>query len=210
MTYLVFGRRELGKTTLADAMLKALPKRAVIDPRRMIRQRDQRIEYVQTQADALDALHEMMSGHEIDEVVYQPQEDDLDQAFAGWTRALKQVILTYPRQRIGVLIDEASFYNLNAPTFQWLLKCIPREQAHIFITAHQPKDVPTNVRAIADHWIVFYTTQHTDLERIAEKSPEVASIAKTLRDRAFVHWDDTKARYSVNSQPSSWYVPLSE
>jgi hypothetical protein len=209
--YLVLGRRELGKTTLADYMIKSVAKRVVIDPRRMIRQRDRRIEYVSTVEEFEDATFEMMTTESnVHEVVYQPIEDDLEISFVRWTRAIKRAIMAFPNQQIGVLVDEASFYNLNAPTFQWLLKCVPRDQAYIVITAHQPKDVPTNVRAIADHWFMFRMTQQTDLDKVSEKSPEAATLAKTLRDRAFVHWDDTTARLSVNARSSSWYVPLSE
>jgi hypothetical protein len=208
--YLVFGRRELGKTTLAYAMIQGIAKRTIIDPRRMIQRRDARIEYVSTMADADDAISDMVDNPSLSEVVYQPREDDLDQAFIGWTRSIKRTLLDERDRQIGILVDEASFYNLNTPTFQWLIKCVPRDQAYIVITAHQPKDVPTTIRAIADHWFVFYTSQQTDLERIAEKSPEAADAARHLRDRAFVHWDDTKARLDINARPSSWFIPLSE
>jgi len=205
--YVAIGRRELGKSTLAYFMTQKLAKRAVIDPRRMIRRTDPRIEYVTTIDAAREALLAMMDG-DSDEVIYQPQEDDIEQAFVEWTRVLKSIVVSYPESELAIFIDEASFYNLETPTFMWLAKCSLRDYTHIIITAHQPKDIPTGVRAIADHWFIFYTTQETDLAKIAEKSPEAAAQAKRLTNRAFVHWDDTRAKLSVNPNPTSWFIAM--
>jgi len=206
--YINIGRRELGKSTLALFMVSQLPKRAILDPRRMIRRVDSRTEYVTNIMDARDALHAMVFDDESDEVIYQPEEDDLDLAFEQWTRTLKTIVIQQPEREIGIFVDEASFYNLETPTFMWLAKCSLRDYTHIIITAHQPKDIPTGIRAIADHWFVFYTTQETDLAKIAEKSPSAAREAKALKGRSYVHWNDTKAELAINKNPSSWYISM--
>jgi hypothetical protein len=206
--YLALGRRELGKSTLAYFMAQRLAKRAVLDPRRMIRRTGERIEYVTTINHARDALWAMMLDGESDEVVYQPSEDDIEYAFVEWTRTLKAIVVMYPERELAIFVDEASFYDLETPTFMWLAKCSLRDYTHIIITAHQPKDVPTGVRAIADHWFIFHTTQETDLAKIAEKSPEAATHAKRLTHRAYVHWDDTRAALAINPNPQSWYVAM--
>ena len=128
--------------------------------------------------------------------------------FEAFTRTLKTIVMAAPEMNLGIMIDEASFYDLETPTFMWLAKCSLREHTHIIITAHQPKDIPTGVRAIADHWFIFYTTQETDLARIAEKSPEAAEAAKRLKGRSYVHWDDTRAKLNINENPSSWFVTM--
>ena len=210
MIYLFIGRREKGKTTLAYWMLKqrTIRKRAVIDARRMINQSGARIETVYTHSEASDALFAMMDG-ESDEVIYQPFEDDIEQvSFPAFTRTLKTIVIEHPRTDVGILIDEASFYDLQGPTFQWLAKCAKRDHSHILITAHQPKDIPTSVRAIADHWFIFHTTQQTDLDKIAEKSPDAARVARALSDREFVHWNDANGILTVNRWPSGWFIAL--
>jgi hypothetical protein len=79
---------------------------------------------------------------------------------------------------------------------------------HVLITAHQPKDIPTSIRSIADHWFVFYTTQQTDLDRIEEKSPDAARLVRSLQGRDYVHWDDARAKLTVNRYASNWFIPL--
>lgn len=211
MIYVIIGRREKGKTTLADRMLKALSLRFVIDARRMINQRDPGIIYENYADGAVAAIDEALdSDGAYNEVIYQPHEDDLQGAFNIWVHKLKQVAIEQPTRRIGVLVDEASFYDLNDAAFQWLAKCTPREYVHIFITAHRPTDIPPRIRAIADHWFVFHMTEKSDIERIAEKSPEAADAASKLRDRGFVHWNDTTATMQINRNPHAWFIALSE
>lgn len=211
MIYIIIGRRELGKTTLADRMLKGLPLRFVIDARRMIQQRDSSIIYENYVAGASDAMYEAIDSQgQYTEVIYQPHEDDLEAAFVVWTRTIKNIAIEYHHLRIGVLVDEASFYNLNDATFQWLAKCTPRDNVHIFITAHRPTDIPPKIRSIADHWFVFHMTEKSDLDRIAEKSPEAADAASKLRDRDYVHWNDTTATMNRNLNSRSWFIALNE
>lgn len=211
MIYVIIGRREKGKTTLADRMLKALSLRFVIDARRMIRQRDQSIIYENYVAGAADAMYEAIgSDGQYTEVIYQPHEDDIQDAFRLWTRSIKNIAIEFPDLRIGVLVDEASFYDLNDAAFQWLAKCTPRENVHIFITAHRPTDIPPKIRSIADHWFVFHMTEKSDLDRIAEKSPEAADAASKLRDRGYVHWNDSTATLETNMNSRSWFIALNE
>ena len=206
MIHIVIGRRELGKTTLAYYMARRAPRRAIIDARRMIRQPSAEYEH-----DALlagEAVNAMVVENESTEVIYQPFEDDLDQAFSQWCRDLKTVAMNNPDKELAIMVDEASFYNLNTPAFQWLAKCSLRDYTHIIVTAHRPADIPTSIRSIADHWFIFYTSQQHDLKAIEEKSPEAAREARLLKGRDFVHWDDARARLSVNRSSMSWFVQL--
>ena len=209
MIYVIIGRREKGKTTLADKMIKNFPMRFVIDARRMIDQHDPSIIYENYIEGATNAMYEAIeSNGQFSEVVYQPHEDDLPGVFVNWTHTIKSIAIEFPDLRFAVLIDEASFFDLNEGAFQWLAKCTPRDNVHIFITAHRPTDIPPKIRSIADHWLVFHITEQSDLDRIAEKSPEAAEHVSNLRDRSFVWWDDATAKLLVNTDPSSWFIAL--
>jgi hypothetical protein len=209
--YVIIGRREKGKTTLADRMLKALSLRFVIDARRMINQRDPSIIYENYADGAREAIYEAVeSGGLYNEVIYQPHEDDLQGAFNTWVVTLKAIAIEHPKRQIGILVDEASFYSLNDPAFQWLAKCTPREYVHIFITAHRPTDIPPRIRAIADHWFVFHMTERSDIEHLAEKSEAIADAASKLHDRGYVHWNDTNATMQINMNAASWFIRLNE
>lgn len=206
MIYLCIGRRELGKTTLAYRMLRSLRRRYVLDARRMIVQRGDEIETATTITDATESMYAVIEGS-LHESIYQPSESP-GVAFVEWANVLRDLVLAYPRAEIGVLVDEASFYDLDDESFQWIVKCAPRSKVHVIITAHQPKDIPTSIRSIADHWFIFRTTQKTDLDRIEEKSPDAADMVRSLDGRDYVHWDDAKAHLTVNRYSSNWFIAL--
>lgn len=209
MIYLVIGRREKGKTTLAYWMAHRIGHRAMLDPRGMVRRSDKSIEYAETITEARDSIDGIGLG-EVSESIYHPSEDDLQGVFVSWTSSLKQIVRSRPSMELAIVVDEASFFDLESPSFQWLAKCSFRDLVHIFVTAHRPIDVPTSIRSIADHWFIFATSQEHDLKAIESRtSPRVAATAKTmLADRAFVHWDDTKGEMRVNTQARSWYIDL--
>lgn len=208
MIYALIGRRELGKTTLAMYCARKFAKRAVLDPRGMIH--FPTAERVHSAADAGEAVAEMLGDPDVSEVVYHPTEDDLDLAFSQFAAGLKQAALEYPEVTWAIVIDEASFFDLNAPSFQWLLKCTPRERVHVFITAHRPQDIPTRVRSIADHWLVFSIRQEHDLKAIRDRNERFADVVGQLRERDFAHWNDALASLRVNRSAASWRVNLGE
>lgn len=208
MIYLLIGRRERGKTTLAYYMSRKLRKRVIIDARQMIQRVD--VEIVNRAEDLPAALNEMVNDPALNEIVYQPQDDDLDQAFDKWTTAVKERLVSSPRMPIALMIDEASFYNLESTRFQWIAKCTYREMVHIIITAHRPADIPTSIRAIADHWCIFSTTQEHDLKVIEQRTGSVRPVnaVRRLTGRNYVHWDDAKGNVAVCEDPKAWYVSM--
>jgi len=208
MIYNLIGRRERGKTTLGYGMARKLRKRIIIDARQMI----QRVDVVRiTRADDLrPAMLELVNDDAVSEIVYQPQDDDLAVAFEAWTAATKERIVLSPHVPFAVMVDEVSFYKLDAARFQWLAKCTPREAVHIILTAHRPADIPTSIRAIADHWCIFSTTQEHDLDVIEKRcgNPRVVNAIKRLQGRSYVHWDDARGEMAVCDDPKLWYVSL--
>lgn len=206
MIYLLIGRRERGKTTLAYSMSRKVRKRIIIDARRMIRRID--VEVINDINDLKPALDDLVHDDVVNEIVFQPTDDDLDFVFQAWTAAVKERILKSPGTSFAIVVDEASFYPLDNARFQWLAKCTPRDQVHILITAHRPADIPTSIRAIADHWCVFATTQEHDLKVIESRMGPAVAAVRRLRDRDYAHWDDARGVLSVCNRPQDWYVSM--
>lgn len=208
MIYQNIGRRERGKTTLGYYMARKVRKRIIIDARQMIQRED--VERITRADDLRPALAEMVADDAVNEIVYQPQDDDLEIAFEQWTMAVKERVVLSPKMPISVMVDEVSFYNLNTPRFQWLAKCTPRDTVHLILTAHRPSDIPTSIRAIADHWCIFSTTQEHDLKVIEQRtgSPSVIKRIKQLNGRSYVHWDDARGIMAVCDDPKVWYVSM--
>jgi predicted transcriptional regulator len=206
--YLVIGRRERGKTTRAYSLARKVRKRVIIDPRRMIQRAD--VEIVHKSMELRAALSDLYLDDAMNEVVFQPEDDDLEVAFARFITAIKEWVIAHPRTALAVVIDECSFFDLGDYRFQWLIKCTPRETVHIIITAHRPSDIPTGVRAIADHWLIFATTQEHDLKAIEQRSgsPRVVAAVRTLKDREYVHWNDAKGQHGIERDASAWYFAM--
>lgn len=208
MIYLVIGRRERGKTSLAVWMARRKARRAILDPRGMIHSPSaDRIHFGSQAPDAIAGMLETVDAFP-DEVIYSPAEDDLDYAFASFSGACKNAALEFPTHEWAIVVDEASFFDLNTPSFQWLAKCTKRDNVHIFITAHRPQDIPTSIRSIADHWIVFAIRQEHDLKTLRDRSEALASTAAKLVDREFAWWNDANAELKINRKPESWRLNL--
>lgn len=207
MIYLIPGRRENGKTTLAYYMASKFDSRLIFDPRGLLGGAGSL--QVRGDADLTDAVDELFFLQQ-SEVIYAPAGDDLERAFMAFSLELKRWVLDQPRgRRLAVVVDEASFVPLMNGAFQWVLRCAPRTSVHLFVTTHRPVDIPVLVRAIADHWLIFPVRQEHDLRVIAERcSPDTADIAATLAPREFVHWDDERAQLATCRTPATWYRPL--
>lgn len=208
MIYLVIGRREQGKTTLARKMTLAAPSRLTFDPRRMIRAAGaMHIQRAAELPDAVDALldAESQSG----EIIYAPLEDDVQFAFSKFSAEVKRWMIEAPTRHVAILIDEVSFVDLKDPAFQWVLRCSLRDNTHIVMTSHRPVDIPPKVRAIADHWLLFACREPRDLDAVEDRcTMRVREVVQTLPPRHFIHWNDAKGTYATNNDPKSWYVAL--
>lgn len=210
MIYLVIGRRERGKTTLAYHMASKVPARLIFDPRRMIMRPSPRARNVPTSTTLTHAVDDVLDGS-LDEMVYGPTEDRIENAFARFARECKRWVLEAPDSPVAIVIDEASFADLTLPTWHWVMRCSRREHTHIFLTAHRPvePEIPVSVRSIADHWLLFACRQEHDLKVIEKRcSPAVAQTVQTLQSREFVHWDDERAIAKTQKQSGAWYVAL--
>lgn len=225
MIYLVVGRREQGKTTLAYHMASRLPERVIFDPRGNIRHGlrvDTASEYLSAikrmrlrVRDELPPSNPLVMDAEIryappvTEVVYTPRGDS-QAGFEVFACGVQEWVREDFDRPLAVLIDEIAFADLSCEPFKWVARCCARERVQIILTCHRPSDIDTSTRAISDHWLLFPCRQEHDLEVIRRRCSErVATEVQQLERRQFVHWDDTAGHYKVVRNAASWHVELS-
>jgi len=202
--YLALGRREQGKTTLAYYIASRLPRRLIFDPRGMIRTERSQVftrgdETFQQGMDGFDA-------HELTEVVLTPS-GNVQAAFTAFCREAANHVRRNPGDHLAILIDEIRFVDLKNEDLDWILRCAPVDTVHVIFTGHRPKDVPTDIRAISDRWLLFSFTLPRDLDIIEDQtSPLVVREVQKLSARQFVTWDDRIGSASYHRDPAVWYI----
>lgn len=203
MIYVVIGRRELGKTTLARYLGHAFTPRIIVDPR---------FQWTPTETTMDDVIgeHVLEDLEDGQDVLIQPENmDTAIQALAWPARAY--IIGTDPARKLTIVFDEAGLYRETlkySASWSYIMRGVPRDRTSIILTAHRPSDIPTDIRALADVWCIFRTTQEHDLDVIDKRcGPEVVSIVQTLKPYEFVSWNDAKAEMQVHRNPKAWYTP---
>ena len=207
MIRLIIGRRQRGKTTLAYYMAAKCPQRVIFDPRGMIRAKPDT--GVATTMRTFKTGFEQLQAGELRELIYTPSDDNFQKAFQYFCRCIKTWIVAEPNRPLAVVIDELAFVNPNEPAFLWMLRCSEPKVFHIFVTCHRPKDVSTDMRAIADQWFLFQCRQEHDLSVIEDRcSAGVANAVQRLEGREFILWDDDKATMTIFKKSEPWHVDL--
>lgn len=211
MIYLDLGRREQGKTTLAYYIVTQLPKRMIFDPRGMVRG-----EASEVATDALQwrELTDAFEADQLHEIVYTPS-GNMDVAFDDFCREARRFVRAHPREQFGMLIDEIRFVlDGRSPVnenLDWVLRCAPVNASHIILTGHRPKDVPTDIRGIADKWLLFQFTLPRDTDIIEEfSSSAVAAGVKRLERYQFIEWDDRIGKMTWHTNPRLWNIKIRE
>jgi hypothetical protein len=210
MINLALGRRQLGKTTLVYSMAMKCPYRVILDPRGMIH--TPHGVRVTTSDQFFNVLDRMHADDGTREIVWTPRENlptALDTASSEVIRWFEK----FPQRRLMFVIDEARFFH-NLETSQsldYVLRASPQNTIDIAITAHRPKDIPTDIRAIGDYWLMFKHTQGHDLKVIEERCGVAVSDAVAALDRyQFIQWDDGAAVAKAYRNPSAWFVTLND
>jgi hypothetical protein len=202
MIIVVIGRRELGKTTLATYLAHKRTPRLIIDPRAQW-DSEQQVVYRAFDFDAM--LDDLQSGRD---VVVQPidLQITIDQTAKLANFWFQERTVADGARKLSVVFDEAGLYELRS--WDWMMRCSPRAYTSIVLTAHRPSDISTSIRALADTWCIFRTTQRHDLDAIAERCGElVERQVQDLRPYEFVAWDDAKAEMTVHRNPAAWRTP---
>ncbi len=207
MIAVCIGRKEQGKSTLGYFLAHKSPVRVVFDPR----------EHYST-SDALEPdasqLFELLD--EKEEIIIQAP-FHVPQHFASTCDALMDWVRGKrmdegKEMEFSLLVDEA----YDAKTFEampdsldWLMRKTASSQARIVFTAHQPKHLATDIRALANHFFLFQITQEHDLRAIEDRcGREVAEMLPGLGPRQIVHWDDDKQIFERFDQPKAWYIDI--
>lgn len=215
MIRLYLGRKERGKTTLMVYMVLQLlagrrpVPRVIWDPRGMIRRPGA---VVARTVEGFDRGMGALADGEVLELVYTPA-DHLDVAFPVFARAVKAWVDDDRYRPLAVVVDEITFVMPTAgnmdPDFEWVLKCSRADTVHVFLSCHRPSEVPVKIRAIADYWYVFHTTQPHDLDALGEHcSADMAAQAAALTGSEYVCWDNARGELSAMRDPTAWYLEL--
>lgn len=202
MLTLVIGRRRQGKTTLAYSLSLRSPTRVIFDPRGQFRTTD----------DILpngDGLFELLDDRS--EIIIQPREY-VRTSFTETCRAFADWIEENPQEQAVLLADEVLFIdtpNTDYPSLDRIIRFGNPERVNVIMTAHRPGDISTDIRAIADYWCIFKTTQEHDLKVIDQRcGPHVAHLVSKLNTKQYIVWSDAEGVYTVKSNSASWYVNI--
>jgi hypothetical protein len=203
MLDLVIGRRELGKTTLAVYLAKQFPKRVIFDPRHMIG--TTRNIFTQVDSGMLYETLDMRS-----EIIVRPH-FEVEETFGAMCEEIYYWLLDHPAQRFALLVDECRF--IREPEkdrfFDYIVRCTKRDLVTVILTCHGVVDISTDLRRVADYWILFQITMEHDLERIYERcGPVVANEVQKLNSFEFIVWDDAHRRWWKRTDAETWYIPL--
>lgn len=213
MLHLDFGKRETGKTTLALFLARQTPQRLIFDPRDGIQPGADAIKVYRSIELTDDAMPLLIDGA-VNEVIFTPTGNDLDQAFFIWSKQTKRWVQDMSARPLAVVIDECAMVGSSldraAHPIQAAMRFCPRHLVHFYLTAHRPGDIPTRVRAISDYWIIFHMNQEHDLKVIDQRCGEyVTRKVEQLHDYQFVVWDDARGVLKPSIlQPKDWYVDL--
>lgn len=208
MITLAIGRRERGKTTLVYWLARQVPQRIIFDPRRQF---DRAVTLRASTPDEIEAVIEQLYADPVcDEAIVTPI-GDVQPAFDALIDGVRRWIDAGSARPLAIVIDEARFVDLTTPDFQWILRCAPRQQVHLLVTSHRPKDdeIPVSVQSIADRWCLFHTTQPHDLKIIRERAGDVvAAQVTTLNAYEWILWDDGTGEFTVHTDAAVWFVPI--
>lgn len=202
MITIIIGRRTRGKSTLAYAVALQKPNRVIFDPRRQFHTTDDIISI------PLD-LYEMLGVRS--EIIVQPLEK-IEGNFELTCAEVFDYVEDFPEEEIALLCDEVRFLdtpNTEYPNFDKLIRFTNQKKVDVILTCHRPVDISTDIRAIADYWCIFQTTQEHDLQIVrARCGEECANVVRNLKDKEFVLWDDGEGKFTVKNNSIAWYVPI--
>lgn len=204
--YILVGRRQLGKSTLARYMAHAKTPRVFIDPRAQWKTLKT---YRREQAEEM--LEDLERGTDIcvQPAEKQPTIDAMASVASLWMSEEIVPDGAEPKRQLSVVLDEAGTYSLDA--WDWFMRTCDPKRTTIVLTAHRPQDIETTVRAIADYWCIFRTTQTHDLKAIEDRTSEnVVREVQTLNPFEFVQWDDALGQMQVNKNPGAWREPRAD
>jgi len=207
MIIVIIGFTGQGKSTLALHLARRADTRVIFDPR--------------TQFTGYNVLPDAAGLYSLldteAEIIVQPGRGrDVGIVFDETCSALAEWIEDNPLERVALLDEEARLTGLDSKAvslnFDWIVRSA-REGSPIdvIITCHRPVDCSTNIRAISNRIILFQVKLPLDLGVIEEQcGDEVAERVKSLLDRQFLTWNNSRQQFRLVTDPASWFVRISE
>lgn len=209
MIHIAVGRRKRGKTTLSMYLARRSPSRVVFDPRGLVGC----VTRYQTIDDIDRGFWTLTPGDDTTpapEIVITPL-DDVEQSFTYVSQHVRNVVREQPDRALTFLVDEVRFVKLQNKAFDWILRCADPGHVHVVLTCHRLVDVHPDIRGIADHFLLFQTTESNDLKLIDDQFGEdVRRRVERLDLHQFVQYDASAGETYECLDPSSWYVPLAK
>jgi hypothetical protein len=204
MLDLFIGKRELGKTTLAVSVSQFYDTRVIFDPRHMINTTND----VLTEGNIKGALYEMLNDRA--DVIIRPTFDK-QRAFDEMCREIYDWIRDNPDERFCLIIDEVRFIEMPEANqyFDFIVRCTNRSMVAVLMTMHGVVDVSTDLRRVADYWVLFQITLDADLDRIRERcGDEIAEQVQKLKPYQYIVWNDSNGTSRTYTDSSKWFVPI--
>jgi len=144
------------------------------------------------------------------EVIVRPR-FDVEQAFAEMCLEIFSWLSDNPDEQFFLLVDEVRFVKNPEENqhFSYIVRCTKREKVTVALTCHGVTDITTDLRRIADFWILFKLTLEADLDRVRERCGEdVAIEVQALNPYEYIVWNDSIAASRKHSERSKWFVSL--
>lgn len=208
MITVIIGFTGQGKSTLAAYVAARSETRVIFDPRSQFRTTDDVI------PDASDLYELLDDRYEV--IIQSGRSKELSEAFDETCAEVANWIEDNPRNSICLLVDEGRLCGLDnkgvSLNFDWILRSA-REGSpiDIIITCHRPVDVSTNIRAIANRLVFFRVMLPNDMAIIEDQcGPQVAAEVNGLLDKQYIVWNNSRQQWRKVTDPSTWYVKISE
>lgn len=206
MITVIIGFTGMGKSTLAAFVSRRSDTRVIVDPRNQFHTTDDILPDSSELYDLLDERYE---------VIVQPgRGEEVEVNFDHCCSVIADWIEDNPQERICLLADEGRLLGLEVKAgslnFDWILRSA-REGSNIdvVITCHRPVDVNTNIRAISNRLVFFRVMLPNDLAVIEDQcGPEVEEQVRTLGDREYVVWNNSRQQWRRVTNPAEWYIDL--
>lgn len=197
------GRKEQGKSTLGYHLIQKCFTRVIFDPKGHFT--TSRV----VLPDATD-LYERLD--EDTEIIIKPPMR-VPENFAMVCDEVLAWANDNPSEELAFLVDEAFFcktHEVGVPdSFDRLMRTIKADRIRIVLTVHQPKHLATDIRAMANHFFIFQTTQEHDLRTLSERcGEEFVAPVPNLAKFEVMHWDDDKQKAHRISDSKQWYVNI--
>lgn len=202
MNALVFGRRKLGKSTLAlHLACSAAPGVIIFDP-------NGQFDCGLILSDPLDL--QLALDEKTPLIVYRPI-NDVQSEFSELAAIL------WPYRNFALLIDEGSqvqTFSKPLPMLDRFVRLSNTHSVHLIQTMHRPVDAATICRSLATDWYMFRSTQESDLKAIEERcGEEVRELVSTIageqgKGNPYVHWDDNVAQFELVQDSAAWYQQM--